>query len=521
MYKVLIVDDEILDLEGMRSFIPWAELGLEVTGAVNNGFDALALLERQPVDILVTDVHMPSMTGLELARKAREFAGRLRVIFVSGYQDFHYVKEAIALNAFSYVLKPMDDKELTNALRTVVQQLDQEKRRQQNEQAYREIAKNDYLLKLLEGAEAEEAAGVLQESYGFDRLGWPVRAAAVELDDLSWKLDPMPEHRQQEWFNRFYDSLVPLLTEARIRHVCKTSRRRIFVLIEDGVDLQALSALADRIQELHPFSVTVGVGEEAVNLTGLRRSYGEALEALSCKLIAGKGRVIRHGELKWDDALEQPSQTAPPLEPLYTAVVNFDLVTISDEIDRLFAAAAGMRSKLKIQYFVMHILLGLEHHLRAINESLVNALQEETGGSPDVMLQLETIDDIRSWLRKRLFAAAEVIQRRKQKKSSKLVDEMIRYVKEQLHENVTLKEVADHLCFSPNYLGTLFKEVMGTNFSEYVIHLRMEKAGELLRDPRVKVYEVADRVGYRYMPYFSRQFKEVFGMTPGQFRRNV
>ncbi|SFE25336.1 Helix-turn-helix domain-containing protein [Paenibacillus catalpae] len=263
MYKVLIADDEVLDLEGMRMFIPWTELGLEVVAACNNGFDAYEVLKDGNIDILVTDVHMPSMSGLELARKVQETegCGDLRVIFVSGYQDFHYVKQALSLRAYSYVLKPMDDAELVEALVHVTKELDEVSRRQEEERQWREAARRS-------------------------------------------------PHRHQ--------------------------------------------------------------------------------------------------------------QLPEPVE------------------------------------------LG---------------------------------------------------------KHTKLVQEMIAYMKEHLHRSLTLKEVADRFAFSPNYLGLMFKEEMGVGFSEFVITMRMEKAGELLKDPKVKIYEVADQVGYRYMPYFSRQFKETFGMTPIEFRR--
>ena len=109
MYKVLLADDEHLDLEGMRTFIPWSELGMEVVGAVSNGFSACELMERQAIDILVTDVNMPHMSGLELARRAMDRKPDVRVVFVSGHQDFHYVKQALSLKACSYVLKPMDE----------------------------------------------------------------------------------------------------------------------------------------------------------------------------------------------------------------------------------------------------------------------------------------------------------------------------------------------------------------------------------------------------------------------------
>ncbi|SDT16821.1 Helix-turn-helix domain-containing protein [Paenibacillaceae bacterium GAS479] len=285
MYRVLIVDDEELDLKGMQEFIPWSSLGLEVAGAVNNGYAAFDLLQQEAVDILVTDVHMPRMTGLELAERALQLHGELKVIFVSGYQDFHYVRQALQLRAWGYVLKPMDDAELVAALEGLIRQLDGER-----------------------GAQAREAK--------------PGAAAFA------------------------------------------------------------------------PLNATASAALDATDVT----------------------------------ASEAPKET-----PLAA-----------------FATAAGKGS--------------LKH--------------------------------------------------------ARLISELLDYVDSHLHEHITLKLTADAFSFSPNYLGSLFKEETGKNFSEHLIEQRMRRAGELLLGTRLRVYEIADRIGYRYMPYFSRQFKETFGVTPNEYRRS-
>lgn len=154
MYKVLLADDEMLDLEGMKRFIPWSELGLEVVDAVSNGFAACDVIKHRPVDILVTDINMPNMSGLELARKAIEKKPDIRIVFVSGYQDFHYVKQALSMKACSYVLKPVDDDELIASLQTIKQELELEGKRKEAEKHYQRMipmAKNELLIRLLEG----------------------------------------------------------------------------------------------------------------------------------------------------------------------------------------------------------------------------------------------------------------------------------------------------------------------------------------------------------------------------------
>lgn len=294
MYKVLIVDDEELDLKGMQTFIPWESIGLEIVGAVHSGFDAYEILVREPVDILVTDVHMPSMSGLELAEKALGLHERIRVIFVSGYQDFHYVKQALSLRAWDYVLKPMDDAELEQALRKLADQLDREK-------------------------------AALASS------GLPLPAQMPSAQMPSMKTPPPTQE---------------------------------------------------------PSAQT--------------------------------------------PPTQAPSAQEPPTE----------------QGQSLPAAASSKPSK-----------------------------------------------------------------------NARLIAEVVQYVESRLHENITLKEVADAFAFSPNYLGALFKEETGINFSEHLIDRKMKIAGEMLRGTRLRIYEIADRVGYKYMPYFSRQFKETFGVTPNEYRR--
>ncbi|MBM6994399.1 response regulator [Paenibacillus sp. DXFW5] len=277
MYKVLLADDEHLDLEGMRTFIPWSELGMEVVGAVSNGFSACELMERQSVDILVTDVNMPNMSGLELARRALDRKPDVRVVFVSGHQDFHFVKQALSLKACSYVLKPMDDEELVASLRQITLELEYEANRKRTEEQF---------LQMMQALGAQDG-------------------------------------RKSE--------------DARDRHI----------------------------------------EPEPSELSDLRNMPG----------------------------------------------------------------------------------------------------------------------------------------------SSRLIKEIVATMQARLHENLTLKQIAQQFAFSPNYLGHLFKEETGQGFSEMLTELRMKRARELLRDPKVKIYEVAGQVGYRYMPYFSRQFKETFGMTPMEFRK--
>ena len=203
MYNVLLVDDEELDLEGMKRFIPWAELGMEVKGCVNNALSACEVLDKHAIDILISDVNMPYMSGLELARIALQRKPKIRIIFVSGYQEFSYVQQALSLNAYSYVLKPMEDSELIASLMKVKQDLDEELKLREVEEAYQDlipIAKSDMLLRLFEGEDTSnrEYMEKLMKTHELDRLKWPVRVAVMELDLISRLNERSPASHQRD-----------------------------------------------------------------------------------------------------------------------------------------------------------------------------------------------------------------------------------------------------------------------------------------------------------------------------------
>jgi two-component system response regulator YesN len=287
--------------------------------------------------------------------------------------------------------------------------------------------------------------------------------------------------------------------------------------MEEATVLSVLEQLIRQIKNELSFTMTIGVGGAFQGVTEIQHSYKQAAEALNYKMFQGKGKIIEYGEVRTTE-IDDAKKLEIRMEALIQTMSNYELVGIHDELESLFQTVRNMRSKLTIQNFALYILMKLDHHLHTINEDLFQMLGLELNNF-DIILQLETIDDIQSWLRRRAYEISEILYNKKHNKNWKLIQEMIDYVRERMNNNITLRDVAEQFSFSPNYLGLLFKEVTGKNFSEYLIMMRLEKACYLLKNTNLKIYEVADQVGHRYLPYFSRQFKETYGMTPLEYRR--
>lgn len=522
MYKVLLVDDEELDLEGMRQFIPWSELGMEVMGSVNNALSAKDFIEQYPIDILVSDVNMPYMSGLELARAALERTPDIRIIFVSGYQEFSYVQQALSLKAYNYVLKPMDDSELVATLRKVKQDLDEANKQREVEEAYQEmipIAKSNLLIRLLEGDWPENHSSWSRQlaSYGLDQLEWPIRVAVMEIDKLTWEYSAN-QKTQQEMSRVFLHQLHEAVQDGDPTPYCKLNSQR-FALLLGGKELErSLEKLYAFIQQKLPVSITTGMGEEVYDLNQLHLSYQQAVEAVEGKMFLGKGSWIKYEEVRSEQGMLDARTLDARMNALLKAMTEYDLVRIYDELENLFQSLTSLRSKFTVHNLSNYIIWKLEQHLSSIDENLFELLDMELHNF-DILLQFETINDIRSWLVHRVFEISERLHEKSNTTNSKFIRSIVKAIKERMSENVTLKDFAEQFSFSPSYLGFLIKEKSGYTFNELLVHLRMERACELLKQPGMKIYEVADQVGYRNLPYFSRQFKDKFGMTPIEYRK--
>jgi len=520
VYSLLLVDDEYPDLEGMKRFVPWETFGLELADAVNNAFEALAILEKRRIDILITDISMPIMSGLELAQKALARHPELKVIFISGYQDFHYARQAISLDASGYVLKPVDDRELKNVLRKTIAQLDEDRERQRKESRLSEslpLAREELLHRWLEGKRDPGTLSLLAEEFRSELAGGYLCAAVMEIDDTAWKLNQHSEAERSRILDaaekRVNEELGRLLPAA----FCRIEQHRYACLLRSEEEVARLAGFPDAFARESPLSVTVGLGVPCGSPEELPRSFEQAKEALNHKMFSGKSRLIRYAESRIELS-ENARDLEEILGTLFTAMTKYELVKCDDCIEDLFQSAARLGDKLSVYPFFLHIVSRLDRFLANLNEDLFGMMQWDWE-NVNVLFRLETLDDIKSWLRRVVFQLSEMLHRKKNNKNARLIQEIERYVDEHIEEHVSIRDLVQTFAFSPNYLRHLYKKETGENISDYIQRKRLERAAELLQDPKIKVYEVAERLQYSTITLFNRQFRDTYGMSPSDYRK--
>lgn len=513
--NVLLVDDEAVDLEWLRRRVAASPFNLNVIGTANSGFAALKLMETEQIDIILSDIRMPIMSGMEFARKAKEMNPQVQIVFISGHEDFSYAKEALQLSAAGYLLKPVDDGELHDMLAELCSKVEKERERHRTVEEALSLVNQELLLRWLNDAQTSEPQPHIKP-FLEQQIRYGTAVAMIECDDLEWKLSNEDRAGQVAQLERF------VMKNARDNGmgtllVGHDSRFILLSGMQEERFAQLLEELIIAVRTSFPVTITAGIGMRASGIGQLRESYRQAQAALSAKWLLGKNRLIKDGSKSSPHRALAPNVEETASQMLQ-AILEYDLVLIDDCLQKLFNRNMSISRKNDIYDLIIRITSKLHADLLQQNENLYELLMWDSH-QPAVLFQFETMDDIISWLRRRFFELSELLYVKKQKQKRKLFEEIAQYVEEQLEHRVTLKEVAARFDFTPNYLGTLFKEETGELFSDFLNERRMKRVCRLLADPTLKVYEIAERVGYKNIIYFNRQFKQSTGMTPGEYRK--
>lgn len=517
--NVLLVDDEVVDLEWLRRRVAGSEhLPLNSVRTATSGFTALKLMEQHPIDIILSDIRMPIMSGMEFARKAKEINPDVHILFISGHQDFSYAKEAIQLNATGYLLKPVDDDELSKTLTELCARIEKERKQLVSLSETLTLVNQELLLRWFN----EPAPGQVETHiYNFlmPYLQGASAIAIIEIDDMAWKIQSWTEEKRSVWSSSANQFIRKFAKDQNLGMVITTYDDHFVILA--AVQEQYFNALMEELirafYKEFSFSITIGRGMYTTELSKLHDSYRQARAALSIKWIVGKNRLIQDAS-EWQPKDNIASDLEVIVERMLKAMLDYDLTIIDDCLLQLFTGDSPLSRKNDVYDIIIRITSKLHADLRQMNEHLYEILNWDSQQSLE-LFQFETVHDILSWLRRRFFELSELLYLKRQRQKRKLIDEITEYVTARLEQKITLNEVAAHFNFTPNYLGHLFKAETNSLFSDFLSELRMKRVCELLEDPTKKIYEIAEQVGYKNIIYFNRQFKQYMNMSPGEYRK--
>lgn len=509
LYKILIVDDEPIICRGLKDTIPWEKYNVEVIGTAFDGGEAIRIIKQtNDVDIVLTDVRMPNIDGIQLATYLCKQHPRVRTIIISGYDEFAYAQKAVKLGVEDYILKPVDIDELVQKIIKITNEIEQE----------RKEAKNVYLtnLKNVIFQQISGYPGTTQESKYKHVTIYPFITMHQDyIQKVGQQTSDEIANFKYSWRNSIDDLLnkngfesMSIFTHENLLLTC------IKVNKEQGILEEILSIVSSGIHNIN--SLWFIGSDRIIHLSELKKEFKKLKDEV--KYVATTHSSIFHivGHHKYDGTKEYPYELESKLIDSVFRVEESKLKHLSDDLFDYFKDN---------DYFLEEIVQVCREILLKISnryESLVgkNSKQLTFLYKRDIdvyiynsyeILQKLFLDD--------LFIVTEKLDLEKIRKDDWIIKQAVEYIKEYYHTDIKVQEVAEVVNISPNYFSSIFKQVTGKYFKEYINQLRIDEAKSLLAETPFKVREIAEQVGFHEYKYFVEVFKKFTGMTPTDYRK--
>lgn len=538
MYKVIIVDDESVVRQGLRRMIAWNDHGFELIGDYENGREAWEAIERDKPDLIISDICMPFMDGLELAKLVVSSYPYMKLIILTGHDQFEYAQQAVRLKVQDFVLKPITAREVRELLDKMRAEMDEEARRLEDLGRLRSqlrqslpLLKERFLERLvmlgLGKPEIEERFAY----FGLPEIRPPYLVVVADIDDFGEREELMDDGHDAE-FLRFavFNIFEEMLSARPGTLLFRTREEKMMAVVGSAEDENGLydwavgmaEEVRHHVEKYLKFTVTIGIGRSCTSLELLPESGKSALAALDYRFLRGKNRVLAITDL--EGAPSAPS--AVPIRSdwdrkLTAAVKTASEAEASELIDQWVADLQASRLPIETCFLhVQKIVLALMNVVQesGSEESTVNADRDWQLWLTEIY-RFKTLGEIRDWLKRIAGSLIEDISRNRSRYTRMQVAKATEYIEEHYaDEKLSLHDLCRHVLMSTSYFSLVFKQITGETFIEYLTRVRIERAKALLTTTSLKFYEIASKVGYADPNYFSLLFKKHTGQTPREFR---
>ncbi|GGD49144.1 response regulator [Paenibacillus nasutitermitis] len=519
MYTAFIVDDEPRILTGMQTIINWVSFGFVIVGEASNGLEAQERIAELKPDLVITDIKMPLMDGLELVRVLNKQYPDIQLLILSGYNDFSYAKEALRYGVNDYLLKPVDPIELGQTLELIYNRLWHATQLRLKEMEQLQSLRDIFLGKVARGEIIQNLIDTAS-TYDIGLQGDQFCLLIVSVDRFGEFLISLPGEEIR--LKRFAVRNVMTEIVSHSGYVFEISDQLFGILLTDPVQTvgDRLSAMAEHIvdctERYVKESVTIGVGSIVSQPLEIKHSYNQALKAMEQKfffvmkhVFIYKPEVFKGGlpDILWDD------------DALLLAIREGSPERIAKEIGQLIASLKLHYMTLaKLKYGVITTII----HLAKLTEEYHGDWQTFYTGKSSEAEHIIGHGDIQLLEQFLMQISLEIfgyVESTKNRKSDSRIDEIIEHIEQNYMRELNLKELSKLFYINKVYLGQLFKKKTGEYFNDYINKVRVKHAYRLLEQTSLSNSEIAERVGYKYADHFYRWFKQTYDMNPGELRK--
>lgn len=494
MLKVLLVDDEPNVRQGIKMMIPWEEIGCEVIGEADDGDDGLSKIMNMQPDIVIADIKMPGKTGIEMTEAAKALGYKGKVLILSGYSDFSYAKTAIALGVENFILKPVDEDELTEAVKTAGEKINREREHRYKQEIGREYLSEQLVRGLFSGDPVQIAAAAEEYSY----LSY---CAAIVCCDGGQS----EKTADYGCMRKFFDAL------SNVDVISVDISGAMGILFKGWAYSDAVSALRKLHSELSE-KAFISCGSNVEEPSEICRSYSEAADFYRNRFI------FRHCGVATTELFSvRRSETCEDIaQKIYAYMEINDTEKLNAALDSFMDSMLTLDNtpeKAKISC----ITLIMEVRSRIIRSAadkkpenmITDSFATEIG-------ELGSLSEMVEAIRRKLIDISDSCFGKTTKST---MERVVQYIRANYNRELRLEILAGIFGYNSAYLGKVFHQYTGENFNNYLDEIRITEAKRLLSMDEYKVYEVAEMVGYSNINYFHNKFKKYVGMSPLSYKK--
>lgn len=529
MRNVLIVDDNILSIDGICKNIDWSSMNVQVCATLTSGKQVVEMLSSTDVDIIISDIRMPGMTGLEMAKEALRIKPSIKIILISAYDDFQYAKEAIRIGAFDYVEKPLDYHYLSSVVAKAISQIEQEE-------------------KLL--AELNSNRIALEQKFFYDLLNYnPDEAKYQLLPDAQYlnicmthsrylcaivQIQNATEVHNQFGVQHYHILIMDLIEDIKRRftfcsmHYCIRIADKIVVVLgcnfeQDDILSQKVNNVFEDFCDSHKdscLSFSIGIGNVVQSIWHIPISHINAKTAADYRFFFPDRYVFNICDIKRtnNSNIIFTDSTEEELIRLLCQKNVDGIKKFTESLSRELSSSGLDRSG--VFAYIYSLLAKLLRFFHDIGITAQN-IQDEIVSAFSNLSMFETNEQVCSWLFNICLLSCKCLQDSVEAHHNMICESVLKYIKQNyMDPDLCLNNISAYVNMSPNHLSAIFKKIKKQNITDVITAVRIEMAKTLLKTTNLPLKEISEKVGYANQYYFSACFKKRTGTTPSAYRGN-
>ncbi|NMA82631.1 MAG: response regulator [Epulopiscium sp.] len=523
MYKLIIVDDEPLIQVGIKSMINWQKLNIKICGTAHNGKQALDLMDKNLPDIVITDIKMPIMDGLELMSQCKKRYDYPPVfIILTSYDEFPLIQQALRLNAIDYIIKmELNEQTLQNCIKNAMKKIKREiEPKKLSSYISEDLFTNQFLLRLLNMhyTPANSIKNYLHQTPAILKG----KFFSVTFFKINFSYNNITNDERIQLYNYIIQMVEEIISrQFQIKTVPIDKDSFVVILALNQEDIYIIKTITTTHQMIYKYfniQIFIGIGNVYKDLTQISNSYYEAMQAL--RLTSKNQPVIYYNEIEKKLLYKNTFNTFVFHQALTQALDELNIEKIECILNEILDLLNNYTTRY-LQAFdvcsnILYILLTM---LDSAEEMLENIFIDEKDSYQSIYRQ-NNIPALTTWLEKLKNGLVLELNKKKNEHSNYLVTAVQKYIHNHYTEKLSLQEIATKFNVSPNYLSFLFKKYSNINFSNYVSSVKIQHAKTMLVHNKMNIQDISEYLGFNNPYYFSKVFKKFTGHTPKEYQIN-